>query len=255
MSKRLLVLVLVVVGTGCQGQLDTGGNAPEAELGLPAAWAASDASDPQDADALPTLDAGTLPAPVALPDAGLPPAPDAGPPPSPPAPPEPPAPPPVPTMPACAHRTLLAWGLHPLESDRLRCAGVTATRITQTIGSAPASAGYHARDGYVAGAPYTVAVDLRARDLTETQLRALLGRLATNGFAGWYRKPGYDGWPSSEAPHIHAVWAGAPMKSQLEMQVRDWLAGRNGLTSHTVYRFWSPTDDMRTIVRNLFAHR
>src|SRR5262245_648139 len=48
------------------------------------------------------------------------------------------------TTSACAKgRPLLLSGLHPDASDALRCVGVTASRISQTIGSAPASAGYH----------------------------------------------------------------------------------------------------------------
>jgi len=42
----------------------------------------------------------------------------------------------TPAVEACPHvASLLKWGLHPIASDRLRCAGITAARITQTIGS------------------------------------------------------------------------------------------------------------------------
>ncbi len=153
----------------------------------------------------------------------------------------------------CPHRALLHSGLHPEASDRLRCAGVTADRISQTIGSAPASAGYHAADGTADGLAYTAAVDLRTRDLSTTEIRTLLDRLGRNGFAAWYRQPGSDGWPSSEAPHIHAVFAGVVMKSALRAQVRDFLDGRNGLTSHTIYRFWPPPAEIEEIVRLLFS--
>lgn len=153
----------------------------------------------------------------------------------------------------CPHRDLIASGVHPEASDRLRCAGITADRITQTIGSAAASAGYHAADGTVDGRAYTAAIDLRARDLTEAQIRDQLVRLGENGFAAWYRKPGADGWPSDQAPHIHAVFAGVVMKSQLRGQVRDFLIGLNGLASHTRYRFWSPSAEILEIVRLLFS--
>lgn len=154
---------------------------------------------------------------------------------------------------ACPSRPLLHAGLHPEASDRLRCAGVSASRITQTIGSAPASAGYHAADGTADGLAYTAAVDLSTRDLSTTEIRDLLQRLGENGFAAWYRQPGADGWPASEAPHIHAVFAGVIMKSALRGQVRDFLDGRNGLTSHTIYRFWPPPADVRAIVTLLFS--
>lgn len=158
-----------------------------------------------------------------------------------------------PGWPDCPHRDLLHAGLHPEASDRLRCAGVEASRISQTVGSAAASAGYHAADGTVGGASYTAAVDLRTRDLTTAQIRSLLGRLATHGFAAWYRQPGSDGWPAGEAPHIHAVFAGVVMKSQLRSQVRDYVIGRNGLASHSLYRFYTPTAMELETVRLLFT--
>lgn len=130
---------------------------------------------------------------------------------------------------------------------------MSASRITQTIGSAPASAGYHSSDGTADGRAYTAAVDLSTRDLSSTEIRALLQRLGENGFAAWYRQPGSDGWPASEAPHIHAVFAGVVMKSALRAQVRDFLDGRNGLTSHSIYRFWPPPADVREIVTLLFS--
>lgn len=158
-----------------------------------------------------------------------------------------------PGWPDCAHRSLLHHGLHPEASDRLRCAGVSADRISQTIGSAAASAGYHASDGTADGMAYTAAVDLRTRDLSTSEIRALLERLGTHGFAAWYRDPGSDGWPSGEAPHIHAVFAGVEMKSQLRGQVRDFLVGRNGLASHTAYTFWHPSAAILDTVRLLFS--
>lgn len=154
---------------------------------------------------------------------------------------------------ACAHRAQLAYGVHPEASDRMRCAGISASEISQTIGGAPASAGYHLQDGTSMGLAYCAATDLRTGGMTETQLRALLEQLALNGFAAWYRKPGFDGWPSSEAPHIHAVFAGVIMKTQLRGQVRDWLLGLNGLASHSTYRFWAPSARARGIVRLLFS--
>ncbi len=156
------------------------------------------------------------------------------------------------TLPACAHQSLLAWGLHPDASDHLRCAGVTAARITQTIGNAAASAGTHARDGYVGSAPYSAATDISVRGLSATDIRGLLSRMANQGFAGWYRWPGHDGWPSSEAPHIHAIYVGARMKSSLQSQVRDWLVGRNGLVSHTTYTFYTWTAAQRSTIRAVF---
>ncbi|UJR84763.1 hypothetical protein [Sandaracinus amylolyticus] len=158
-----------------------------------------------------------------------------------------------PGWPDCPHRALLHYGIHPEASDRLRCAGITADRITQTIGDAAASAGFHASDGTVDGMAYTAAIDLRTRDMSESEIRALLERLGTHGFAAWYRKPGSDDWPSNQAPHIHAVFAGVPMKSVLRSQVRDFLLGRNGLSTHDPYGFWRPSAAILETVRLLYS--
>lgn len=152
----------------------------------------------------------------------------------------------------CPHKGMLKWGLHPDASDRLRCVGISADQISQTIGSAPASAGYHAQDGTAAGQPYTAAVDIRIAGRSESQIKTLLAAMGAYGFAAWYRKPGYDGWPASEAPHIHAVYAGCAMKSALDGQVKDFQAGRNGLASHTRYSFWSASQSVKTAVYNLW---
>lgn len=157
------------------------------------------------------------------------------------------------TLPACAHRALLSWGLHPDASDHLRCIGVASWRITQTIGNAAASAGTHGVDGYVSGQAYSAATDLSVRGLSASEIRTLLSRLADHGFAAWYRWPGHDGWPSSEAPHIHAIFVGARMKASLRAQVRDWLVGRNGLVSHTVYAFYTWSTAQRNLVRAVFT--
>ena len=154
--------------------------------------------------------------------------------------------------PDCPERALLARGLHPEASDRLRCAGVSANRITQTIGNAAASAGYHAADGNVGGVSYTAAVDLRTRGMSTAAIRELLVRLGQHGFAAWYRQPGADGWPANQSPHIHAVFAGVRMKSQLRGQVRDFLQNKNGLSSHRRYQFWTIPEEIKGLVEQLF---
>ncbi|MFO0627570.1 MAG: hypothetical protein U0325_18325 [Polyangiales bacterium] len=161
--------------------------------------------------------------------------------------------PPSNTLPACARRPLLRWGLHPDASDHLRCAGVPAERIVQTIGSAPASAGTHGPDGTVNGQPYSAATDLSTRGLATSSIHELLDRLANQGFAAWYRWPGHDGWPSSESPHIHAIYVGARMKTSLRSQVASWLVGRNGLVSNTTYQFHTWTASQRALIRAVYA--
>jgi hypothetical protein len=152
-----------------------------------------------------------------------------------------------------AHAALLKSGLHPRASDALRSIGVTAGRIVQTIGNAPASAGTHAQDGTVNGHPYSAATDISVSGLSNTQIKNLLGKLAKVGFAAWFRWPGHDGWPASEVRHIHAVYANAKMKSALRSQVRSWLVGRNGLVSNTLYGFFKWTTAEKDAVRHKFA--
>jgi hypothetical protein len=146
---------------------------------------------------------------------------------------------------------LLHWGLHPRASDALRAAGVSGWRIMQTIGNAPASAGTHARDGFVNGQPYSAATDISVSGLSDTEIRNLLEKLAKVGFAAWYRHNGFDGW--SGVNHIHAVYANCLMKTSLRSQVRSWLAGRNGLVSNTVYHFHTWTAAARAVVKAKFA--
>src|SRR5579859_6591816 len=93
-----------------------------------------------------------------------------------------------------AAAALLKFGLHPRASDALRSIGITASRIMQTIGNAPASAGTHAQDGVVDGHPYCAATDISVSGLSNAQIQNLLARLAKVGFAAWFRWPGHDGW-------------------------------------------------------------
>ena len=70
-----------------------------------------------------------------------------------------------------AYLALLKWGIHPRASDAFRAAGVSSWRIMQTIGNAPASAGTHARDGYVNGQPYSAATDISVSGLARRRSR------------------------------------------------------------------------------------
>ena len=152
---------------------------------------------------------------------------------------------------AISYAALLHYGLHPRASDGLRNAGVAAWRITQTIGSAPASAGTHARDGYANGQPYSAATDISVTGLTNAQIVNLLEKLAKEGFAAYYRHTGQDGW--NGVNHIHAVYANCAMKASLRSQVRSWLVGRNGLVSNTIYTFHTFTAAAKATVKGKFA--
>jgi hypothetical protein len=137
------------------------------------------------------------------------------------------------------HSSYLKSGLHPDASDALKYLNFTSARISQTIGNATASAGTHAQDGVAGGHAYSAATDLSVSGMTDSQVHVLIGQLTKVGFVAFFRRPGHDGWPSSEARHVHAIWVGAPMKLSLRNQVRDWHAGKNGLTSHTTYTFYT----------------
>jgi hypothetical protein len=260
MTARIALALALTLLAGCDVQLATAH--PVADAGPPSDGGPSDAGPRLDAafGLMPAVDAA-VPHDAHVPrdayvahdaaphDAGAP-RDAATPAPTPPAPTSHPA---APHLPACPHRSLLRWGLHPTASDHLRCIGIRSSDISQTIGDAPASAGYHARDGYVGGQPYTAATDIRTRGRTTAEIRRLLSHLADHGFAAWYRWPGHDGWPASEAPHIHAVFAGCRMKSVLRDQVRAWLAGRRGLSHEGAYTFWTSSAAQRALIRTIFA--
>ena len=140
-------------------------------------------------------------------------------------------------------------GLHPEAYSKLKKLAI-AHRITQGINHSSERGNVHDTDLTVDGKPYTGAVDISVRCLTQRQIKVLLGDLADLGFASWYRTPGKDGW--SGPPHIHAVWAGCRLKPVLRSQVEDWLEGKNGLASNEPYQFWQALPEMKEKVRKLY---
>ena len=156
---------------------------------------------------------------------------------------------------------VLKWGMSAQASAAFLATGIDPARLGQTIGTAPASAGTHEQDGTdPEGHPYTAAVDLSLRRPTPIDvetIHTLLETLGRHGFAAWYRDPGDDGWPEDQVRHIHAVYAGEPMKLALRHQIHDYCAvpNRNGLASHAPYRFFHPSEEAVAAVRTLFlAH-
>ena len=119
-------------------------------------------------------------------------------------------------------------------------AGVHPFRISQTLGNYPRSKGYHLRDGTLNGEDYSAAVDMGVNDLTPHKRTELLEALGRVGFAAWYRSG--PRWKNDE--HVHAVYAGLPMKPQLQEQVRLWnrerrQSGRKALRWQRSWRrFW-----------------
>ena len=124
--------------------------------------------------------------------------------------------------------------LHPHTQATFRRLGITPERVTQGLGFAPSSAGIHGTDGIVGGHPYCAAFDLSVSDLTPQQTRSLLGKLRSVGFVCWWRVPGVS-FPVTTAngieagPHIHGIDPFVPHKPRLEMQIRDYVAGNNGI--------------------------
>lgn len=103
----------------------------------------------------------------------------------------------------------------------LAAAGVPESALTQTYGDATASVGTHCPEP---GKTYSAAADMQQGANPCDRVR----KLRAQGFAAWYRTAPF-------APHIHAVYAGAPgMKASLERQVASFLQGRNGLAGNAV---------------------
>lgn len=156
-------------------------------------------------------------------------------------------------LPDCPDKPQLKYGLAPEASDQLQCVGITADKVTQTIGNAPASAGTHGQDGTIDGVAYSAATDLSVKTLSDAQVKVLVDDLATHGFAAFFRDPGKDGWPSTEARHIHAIFVAVPMKDSLKAQVQDWLDGLNGLKSHAPYTFYQASPAQKALIEELFT--
>lgn len=146
---------------------------------------------------------------------------------------------------------LVRWGIYPDASDAMRRLEISSGDIAQTIGNAPASAGYHLADGMANGAAYCAATDIWVAGMTDHQIRVLLEQMGRRGFAGWCRGCGNDGWTGPK--HIHTVYVGAAhMKSQLQAQVHSWLAGNDGLTGDGNYEFYKWSEEAKNEVRRIF---
>ena len=124
--------------------------------------------------------------------------------------------------------------LHPHTQAVFGRLGIAPERVTQGLGTNPASAGIHGADGTIYGRPYCAAFDLSVSGLTPPQTKALLHTLRGAGFVCWWRVPGIS-FPVTTAlgaetgPHIHGVDPFVSHKRRLEMQIRDYVAGNNGI--------------------------
>lgn len=137
--------------------------------------------------------------------------------------------PPLPPSPPLAFATL-----HPHTQAAFRRLGVAPERVAQGLGTNPASAGIHGADGTIYGRPYCAAFDLFVSDLTPPQTQALLHKLRSTGLVCWWHVPGVS-FPVTTALgvktglHIHGVDPFVPHKRRLETQIRDYVAGNNGI--------------------------
>ena len=132
-------------------------------------------------------------------------------------------------------------------------AHVSPQRVSQSIGYARASAGYHMKDGTIGECDavhcedydYTTALDLSVRGLSHAQIRALLAAMTNRGFAPFFRD-----WPGNR--HIHAVYSALPMKAPLRGQFHDFLRDRDGLKGHRASVFYRATNAQKQALRVQF---
>lgn len=149
-------------------------------------------------------------------------------------------------------------GMDPLASSALRRAGLTADDVMQGLGNVDASAGIHLAEP---GSTYTAAVDIRVRGRSDTDIGQVLHNMRLQGFAAWYRPPSLA-W----GRHIHAIYAGVPLKESSEKQVRDFIgvevfgsnndqitAPRDGQAGHQrVETNYPPSNDEVASVRQVY---
>lgn len=151
--------------------------------------------------------------------------------------------------------------LHPHTQAALRRLGVAPERVTQGLGFAPSSAGIHGADGTIKGRPYCAAFDLSVSDLTPPQTKTLLHTLRGAGFVCWWRVPGIS-FPLATAlgietgPHIHGVDPFVPHKRRLEIQIRDYVTGNNGIeVGRYAHRPDPPAADPQTPAERRLLYR
>ncbi len=122
--------------------------------------------------------------------------------------------------------------LHPQVQQVLTSLGVDVSEITQAVGDASASAGYHFAEGYIDGHGYSSCVDLRAADPFWSR------DWASRAYAA-NQVPFFRTWIDGMSPHIHMVSIGLrDQRGQVcirpgpRMQIIDFTRGLNGLVGH-----------------------
>ena len=148
------------------------------------------------------------------------------------------------------------YGIHPLLWDILVAIGIPPSRCGQSIGSAAASAGTHVKTGVYQGSDYSPCLDFRITDMSHADaLTYILKPLAARGVCAFLRVPGADGWPSTEAYHLHAIYPACNLTPIVAHQVMDWLSlpTRNALRGHDVYGAYNASASDREACKALFA--
>jgi len=142
--------------------------------------------------------------------------------------------------------------VHPLTQQVLEQLGVTDDDVTQGWGDAPASAGYHAAEGFYAGRRFSSCVDLSWRsDFCNPDWRS---RAVAAGLCPFYRD-----WTGNQ--HIHCVHVGLrDTKGRVtildgpRMQIVDFTRGLDGLVGHNKLTGpLAPTADERAFIRDKYA--
>ena len=140
--------------------------------------------------------------------------------------------------------------LHPQQRRVLDQIGIPSSQVTQGWGYARASAGYHEPEGSFGGKPFSSCFDL---SIAAAQ-RETLNRLVQAAVCPFVRTEA-SGWRGSE--HVHCVTVGlrdgrgkVTILPGPRSQVKDFIAGRNGLVGHAPLRGpWVPSLEQRQKIR------
>jgi len=152
-----------------------------------------------------------------------------------------------------------ASGVHPVAASAYRRAVALAGGewvISQGLGFASASAGFHASEP---GSSYTGAIDISIRrpaKKSRAEIEKIVRALRSQGWAAWYRSCATRStWCGNE--HIHGAYAGIPLKVQLENQVTAFLTGGDGLKDRAGSNWmeFPPTEQEKAAVQFVKDHR
>jgi len=143
--------------------------------------------------------------------------------------------------------------IHPIMEAALRNLGVTAEKVTQTVGRAAASKGFHKAEGKIQGHAYSSCVDLS----WSLASKAFKSRMVEGGFAPFFRHTG----SFAENRHIHAVCIGLTddlhqcrILPGPRQQIIDATRNLNGLVGHApIERDYRFTDDELGDLRSAYT--